>query len=353
MQTPIRLGAFVLGLAAVFGASAGLGRLAGPADPPPPPAHAGATAHADPNAATGQDAAGRQTGSHNATGQQAGNGQETGNAPETGNGQTAGNGHETGGHDAAGQASGTEAAHLPAGLQVTEDGYRLVPVSATLATGTPHPFRFRVLGPDGAPLTRYTASHDKELHLIVVRRDLAGFRHVHPAMAADGTWSVPLAVDAPGAYRVFADFQPAGRADGLTLGVDVPAPGDYRPRPLPAPARSTTVDGNTVTLTGELTPGTSSPVTLSVSRGGRPVTDLQPYLGAYGHLVALREGDLAYLHVHPSDGPAITFNAEVPSAGTYRLYLDFRHGGKVRTAEFTAVAGAPVAPPEKQDHTHG
>jgi hypothetical protein len=176
-------------------------------------------------------------------------------------------------------------------------------------------------------------------------------------MAADGTWSVPLAVGAPGAYRVFADFQPAGRADGLTLGVDVPAPGDYRPRPLPAPARSTTVDGYTVTLTGALTPGASSPVTLSVSRGGRPVTDLQPYLGAYGHLVALREGDLAYLHVHPgagrTAGPAITFNAEVPSAGTYRLYLDFRHGGKVRTAEFTAVAGAPVDRPESSDHTHG
>ena len=328
MQTPIRLGAFALGLAAVFGASAGLGRLAGPADPPPPPAHTGAAAHADPNAPTG------------AADPNAAGGHDTAE-PEAGD------------HD----DSGTAAAHLPAGLQVTEDGYRLVPVSATLATGTPHPFKFRVLGPDGAPLTRYTTTHDKDLHLIVVRRDLAGFQHIHPAMAPDGTWSVPLAVGAPGAYRVFADFQPAGRADGLTLGVDVPAPGDYRPRPVPAPARSTTVDGYTVTLTGELAPGASSPVTLSVSRGGRPVTDLQPYLGAYGHLVALREGDLAYLHVHPGEertaGPAITFHAEVPSAGTYRLYLDFRHGGKVRTAEFTAVAGKPVARPETSDHTHG
>ncbi|MCA2213184.1 hypothetical protein [Jidongwangia harbinensis] len=313
MRTPMRLGAFALGLAAVFAASAGLGRLTGPAAPP------------------------------------------------AGHEQTPAHGTAAAGHDgpAAGPAA---AAPLPAGLQVTEDGYRLVPLSGTLATGTPHPFRFRVLGPDGAPLTRYQPSHDKDLHLVVVRRDLAGFRHVHPTMAADGTWSVPLAVPAPGTYRVFADFVPAGRDDGLTLGVDVPAPGDHRPVPVPAPARTTTVDGYTVTLAGELTPGTSSPVTLSVSRAGRPVTDLQPYLGAYGHLVALRDGDLAYLHVHPDGapgdgrtppGPAVTFHAEVPSAGTYRLYLDFRHAGTVRTAEFTAVAGKPVPQPEAPDHTHG
>ena len=97
-------------------------------------------------------------------------------------------------------------------------------------------------------------------------------------------------------------------------------------------------------LTGALTPGTTSKLTLTVDRGGVPVTDLQPYLAAYGHLVALRQGDLAYLHVHPDDsvtsaGPNIVFYAEVPSAGTYRLYLDFKHGDVVRTAEFTVVAG--------------
>jgi hypothetical protein len=88
-------------------------------------------------------------------------------------------------------------------------------------------------------------------------------------------------------------------------------------------------------------------VTLRVSRDGKAVTDLQPYLGAYGHLVALRDGDLAYLHVHPDGepgdgrtaaGPDVTFYAEVPSGGAYRLYLDFQHAGKVHTAEFTAVA---------------
>ena len=97
-------------------------------------------------------------------------------------------------------------------------------------------------------------------------------------------------------------------------------------------------------MTGDLVPGESSPLTLTVTRRGEPVTDLQPYLGAYGHLVALREGDLAYLHVHPEEpdgpaaGPEIPFLAEVPSVGRYRLFLDFRHDGVVRTAAFTLEA---------------
>ena len=101
-------------------------------------------------------------------------------------------------------------------------------------------------------------------------------------------------------------------------------------------------------LDGELVPGRPSPLTLTVTRDGAPVTDLQPYLGAYGHLVALREGDLAYLHVHPEGapgdgrtpaGPQIRFVAEVPSAAQYRLFLDFQHGDTVRTAEFTVPTG--------------
>ncbi|WP_433796471.1 hypothetical protein [Actinoplanes sp. CA-252034] len=298
MNTPTRLAAFGLGLAVVFTAALGLGRAAGPTAAPAAPA-----AH------------------------------DQHNEPATAADVTA----------------------LPAGLQVTQDGYRLQPISTDLAVGDAAPFRFRILGPDNRPVTDYTVSHDKDLHLIVVRRDLSGFQHVHPERTADGTWSVPLAVTAPGQYRVFADFQPAARSDGLTLGADVPAPGDYRPRPLPAAERSTTVDGYTVTLTGDLVPGGSSPLTLSVSKDGAPVTDLQPYLGAYGHLVALREGDLAYLHVHPDGapgdgrttaGPDIVFHADVPSTGDYRLYLDFRHDGTVRTAEFTATAGTAAALPE-------
>jgi hypothetical protein len=143
---------------------------------------------------------------------------------------------------------------------------------------------------------------------------------------------------------VFADFVPTADGENRILGADVAVAGDFTPTPLPAESRTSEVDGYTVTLDGELTAGAESELTLSVSRDGAPVTDLQPYLGAYGHLVALRGGDLAYLHVHPADdgeaGPDVRFFTTAPSAGTYRLFLDFQHQDVVRTAEFTVSAAA-------------
>ena len=93
---------------------------------------------------------------------------------------------------------------------------------------------------------------------------------------------------------------------------------------------------------------------MRVTKDGQPVIDLQPYLGAYGHLVTLRSGDLAYLHVHPGGepgdgrtkpGPDISFGAQVPSTGVYHLFLDFKHDGIVRTVQFRldTTRDAPTA----------
>jgi hypothetical protein len=307
MTAPLKLALFVAGLAMLFAASFGAGRVAGPT-------------------------------------------------------QAAEEGHEMATPDASG------AIEVPGGLQIAQDGFRLELLTPALSTGAAQPLRLRVLGPDGSPVTAYTPTHDKDLHLIVVRRDLSGFQHVHPQLGPDGVWEVSLRAPAAGQFRVFADFQPAVRDRPLTLGADLPAPGDYRPVPLPAPSRTATVDDYTVSLDGDLVPGTSSTLTLTVSRSGAPVTDLQPYLAAYGHLVALRDGDLAYLHVHPdghpgdgrtSSGPQIAFHIEVPTPGAYRLFLDFQHEGVVRTAAFTVVAGSasgaapPASPTESQHGGHG
>jgi hypothetical protein len=237
---------------------------------------------------------------------------------------------------------------LPTGLQVTDGGYTLGQITAPDEAGVPGSLSFAILGPDGAPVTEFVEDHGEELHLIVVNRDTTGYHHVHPDLAADGTWSIEWTWEAAGSYRVFADFVPADVADGLTLGRDVNVAGDYEPPSTPSPSTVATVDDYSVEVDGELTTGESSELTVTITRDGRPVTDLEPYLGAYGHLVALRAGDLAYLHVHPegapgdgvtAPGPSVAFGVEVPSAGTYRLYLDFQHDGVVRTVDFTVDAG--------------
>ncbi|GAA3550686.1 hypothetical protein GCM10022222_37770 [Amycolatopsis ultiminotia] len=258
-------------------------------------------------------------------------------------------GEEDAGHGDAHSGTVAEAANTdqPGGLASSRGAYTLTPTSTTLTPGTTNPFAFRITGPDGAAVTAFDVEHEKRMHFIVVRRDTAGYQHLHPQLGPDGTWTVPLPVKEAGSYRAFADYTPAG-GSGTTLGVDLVAPGDFRPVAHPG-SRLATVDGYQVRLTGDLVPGRASKVTATVTRNGAEITDLQPYLGAYGHLVALRQGDLAYLHVHPDGapgdgktaaGPAVNFFAEVPSAGGYRLFLDFRHGGAVHTAEFTVSTTA-------------
>jgi hypothetical protein len=261
-------------------------------------------------------------------------------------------------------SSGSEA--LP-GLASSRDGYRLQLTRTTSEPGT-HDVAFTIVGPDGRPVTAFDVEHEKELHLILVRRDQAGFQHLHPVLdEATGTWTVRARL-MPGSWRIFTDFTATG-GPALVLGTDLLVPGRVPVPQAVDETRTDRVDGYTVTLDGTLRAGTHSALTLRVSKDGAPVTDLQPYLGAYGHLVALREGDLAYLHVHPGGqpgdghtqpGPGIDFGAEVPSAGRYHLYLDFQHHDVVRTAHFVldaapATGSSPGDGPDGHDdtdHTH-
>ncbi|WP_433563165.1 hypothetical protein ACQP1O_38145 [Nocardia sp. CA-151230] len=249
------------------------------------------------------------------------------------------------------------------GLQDSLSGYTLGDISAPAAPDQQGALQFRITGPQGT-VTRYNDLHEKDLHLIVVRSDASQFRHVHPTRAADGTWAIDWKWAEPGSYRVFADFSPAGGPGELVLSRTIAVAGNVTGKPLPPVAKTAEVDGYRVTLNGDLTTA-GSELTFTVTRGGKPVTDLQPYLGAYAHLVALRATDLAYLHVHPegevgktAPGPDVVFHAAVtsqpaaPSDGNYRLYLDFQHGGAVHTAEFTDEASTAASDSDAPAH-HG
>jgi len=223
------------------------------------------------------------------------------------------------------------------GLSVAAGGYTLVPATTSFAAGTTAPFRFHITGSDRKLVTAFAIAHDKPMHLVVVRRDLTGYQHLHPTMAPEGTWSVDLRLVQPGIWRAYADFATPGQGGAttpVTLGVDLVAAGAYQPAALAEPSRSATVDGMTVTYEGTPNVGATQPLLFRV-----PAT-LEPYLGAYGHLVVLREGDCAYIHVHPENqllGGAVKFWLSAPSTGRYRMFFDFQVAGKVHTAEYTLV----------------
>ena len=185
------------------------------------------------------------------------------------------------------------------GVVAAADGYRLIPASTTL-DGDGGTFRFTIEDQHDQAVHDFTPVHERDLHLIVVNRELTTFHHVHPTLDADGTWSIDLPALDPGSYRAVADFQ---ITDGprLALGTDLTVAGQYQPTALPEPSTEATTDGYEVHLTTERSDDGELTAHLTVSRNGDIVTDLEPYLGASGHLVAMRSGDLAYAHVHPVD----------------------------------------------------
>jgi len=269
----------------------------------------------------------------------------------------------TGSHSGHGPSGSSQASAAVPGVTSAQGGYRLSRVAVPGAVDRTGTLSFRILAADGEAVTRFATSHEKQLHLIIVRTDGTQFRHVHPTMDADGMWSLPWSWVAAGTYRVYTDFVPEtdGAAEPTTLTRTVEVAGQFTPT-APQLTNTANVDGYTVDLTGEVTAGSSSELTLAVSKDGKPVTNLQPYLGAFGHLVALREGDLAFLHVHPEgdepaagevSGPEIGFAAELPTPGGYLLYLDFQVDGKVHSAPFVVdTTGTGPAEGSHSDSTH-
>jgi len=278
----------------------------------------------------------------------------------------------SGGHDMGntGQEEQDTGAALP-GLSLSQDGYELTGITAPEALGDDGELSLTVTGPDGESVTDFDLEHEKELHLIAVRSDGQHFRHVHPEMNADGTWSIPWVWEAAGSYRIFADFVPSAAGEGLTLSTSLQVAGGYTPQPATDPVTETSVDGYDVAVTGDLVAGETSELTMTITRDGDPVTELEPYLGAFGHLVALRDGDLAYLHVHPhgdaprageTSGPEVVFEATAPTEGRYLLYLDFQIEGQVHTAPLvlnasatsdTEPGGSAGEQEEGDSHDHG
>lgn len=287
MNAAARIAAFVAMLVVIFGGAALAGAALDPGggdDPPHAEAPAGAgAAHADPHASAGA-------------------------------GSTAG--------PAGGEATAP-------GLASSQGGLRLVADRTHFTADLAMALRFRIVDEHGATVRDFETEQARRMHLIVVRRDLRRYEHLHPAQGDDGGWAIDLTLPEAGVYRAFADF----RVDGAqhTLGVDLFVAGDFRPLHLPRERRTAQTDGYEV----QLLPRDESVLYFTIVRGTQTVVP-QPYLGAKGHLVVLREGDLAYRHVHPVQR-GLGFEIGDPEPGTYRLFLQFRHADRVHTAAFTRV----------------
>jgi hypothetical protein len=254
-----------------------------------------------------------------------------------------------------GQVAGNKKDATPHEHDAKAAGYavKIIGGSTLPLAGTGHQeLRFSVLDPDGKPVTAYDVVHEKKLHLILANRDDPRvYAHLHPDFA-DGVWSVQTNL-AGGPWRLYADTTPSG-AKPQVLTADFTVDGDHQVVPPFATSDAATVDGYDVALTAD-----SGMYTFTVTRDGKPVT-LQPYLGAGGHLVGIREKSLDYLHAHAlaAEGNTVGFHVEAEKSGTWVLHLDFQVDGVVHDATFVQeIDGAghdmgDMGDMEGHDHDH-
>ena len=240
---------------------------------------------------------------------------------------------------------------------------KLVPAAPTPAARTR--FRLSVLHPESRmPVRDFAVVHDKRFHLFVVSQDLEDFAHIHPEQDEDGSWVIDHTLARPGYYRVYADFLPVGGTPQVlarTLATSA-HDGDLStaiPALTPDTALVKSAEGTTVRLTvlpsAPIVAGRTVKLQYHLTDRGAPVTDLEPYLAAWGHTLVLSEDALEYVHAHPLEylpvdaadikgGPVVTFDATFPKPGRYRLWTQFKRRGTVSTTSFTVEAVAPPAP---------
>ncbi|MFC5405941.1 hypothetical protein [Cohnella soli] len=189
---------------------------------------------------------------------------------------------------------------------------------------------------NGAAVEAFKLNHEKKMHLIVVSNDLSFFNHIHPEYKGDGQFEVTTKFPAAGTYKMFADYIPEGgsattRSERLTVKGEEPATNAIKPdTELVKETEGVKVE---LALNGAVV-GKEIKLNFHITdeKSGDPVTDLQPVLGAVGHVVILDSNAEHYLHVHPvvedAKGPDAEFMTTFPVAGVYKIWGQFKRGGK-------------------------
>jgi len=232
-----------------------------------------------------------------------------------------------------------------AGTRDSEVGYTLQDVDLAVHPGHTGQVSFRIVGGGGQPVTDYVQELTRDLHLYVVRDDLEVFRHLHPTMAGDGTWSAPVSLPASGDYRVIAEFvarDDGGNGDHVVLGDTVPVSGGPADVPDVAPVLD-------VEVTRAPDTGPDGRLQLSVRDDqDRPVR-IDTYLGTYGHVTGFQRETGAMVHVHPLAAPEttdrgseLTFHTEVEQPGDYLAFVQVRVDGFLHTVPVPMSVADPT-----------
>jgi hypothetical protein len=231
------------------------------------------------------------------------------------------------------------------GTSASAGGYSLVDVRLPRFSGQPGDLSFRILDRSGRPVRDYVEEQTKPLHMYVVRNDLQDFRHLHPVLGKDGTWTARAALAGPGSYRVLAEFTPGTdpEASHVVLGRNEIVPGSWE---AVEPAAEPVADDGVVRVAVDdpLETGTDGRMRITIDNGEGDEVTLGSFLGSYAHVTGFELESGSFVHVHPQGEPEatdagteLTFHTEFQEPGSYRFFVQVRVDGFLHTVPVTAT----------------
>jgi len=231
------------------------------------------------------------------------------------------------------------------GTRASAGGYSLADVRLPRFSGQPGDLSFRILDRSGRPVRDYVEEQTKPLHMYVVRNDLQDFRHLHPVLGKDGTWTARAALAGPGSYRVLAEFTPGTdpQAAHVVLGRNEIVPGSWE---AVEPATEAVADDGVVRVAVDdpLEAGPDGRMRITVDSSDGDEVALGTYLRSYAHVTGFELESGAFVHVHPQgepeitdDGTELTFHTEFQERGSYRFFVQVRVDGFLHTVPVTAT----------------
>ena len=218
------------------------------------------------------------------------------------------------------------------------DRVLLQPESSAVLSAGKITYKFRVVDTKTkVPLADkdLVVSHTQKLHLIAYDPSLREFNHAHPEF--DGKfWTVSLQLPVNGKYFVWAqgtlndgtEFSAKARAEvsGGKPAWPVAALGDLR---------KGSDRGTVIELEQKLIKAKKMVMAnFTVSRDDGQEPKLEPYLGAFAHVIAVSPNGEDLIHVHPMEGDKPTMgmlHATFPSKGDYRIWIQLIDRSEIKT----------------------
>lgn len=203
-------------------------------------------------------------------------------------------------------AAVSQNAGTPAKQETPAKTYKvnLSETSEPIQAGKPAKLIFSVSDNGGNIVKDFKIVHEKLMHLLIVSEDLAFFDHQHPNMQENGSFVVDYTFKNGGNYRLYADITPENApqyVESISLNVQG-APGAAAELKADNVTEKT-VDGIKVKMTSdsEISSGKDLMLDFSVNdaKTGKPVTNLQNYLGELAHFVIISRDLKNFVHAHP------------------------------------------------------